>query len=542
MVNMEKNLEDNKSMDLIASWKKINGMVAGFFTFIIIAVFPLVFHDYYFDILRVKYMFYYGNVILMVVLTIIVTVIYLCLDGRKYQWQNCKKIIQCFKVKYLRHSDWAMIAFVIACAISTFQSEYFYESFWGNEGRFMGLFLILLYGASYFIISRFFIFKQWYLDAFLAGGMIVCFIGILHFFDIDPIGFKAGMDSMEYGIFTSTIGNINTYTSYVALLSGMGCVLFTVEKNSVRKSWYLLTIVVSIFALITGISDNAYLALLALFGLLPLYLFNNISGLKRYTLLVSILFTEFQLIDTIGNRLSDKVLEINGLFNVIAEHEMLSYLVVVLWAITVFLYIVDTSMQKGNIVQKDSNLGRYIWLSIIVAVILAAGYVLYDVNIAGNVDKYGELSYYLLINDDWGTHRWYIWRIGMESYNKFPLIHKLFGYGPDTFGIITVNNYYEEMISRYSEKFDSAHNEYLQYLVTIGIAGLISYLALLFTSMRQMICKSKHTPVLMAIVFALLSYGAQAAVNISVPIVAPIMLTLLMMGVAADREICEIET
>ena len=31
------------------------------------------------------------------------------------------------------------------------------------------------------------------------------------------------------------------------------------------------------------------------------------------------------------------------------------------------------------------------------------------------------MAQYLTINDDWGTHRWYIWRIGMESYGKFPM-------------------------------------------------------------------------------------------------------------------------
>ncbi|MFR3752802.1 MAG: hypothetical protein ACLTW9_11920 [Enterocloster sp.] len=71
------------------------------------------------------------------------------------------------------------------------------------------------------------------------------------------------------------------------------------------------------------------------------------------------------------------------------------------------------------------------------------GYILYDANIKGNGDQYGSLKTYLVINDDWGTRRGYIWRIWNESYRKFPLIHKIFGYGPDTFGIITVNNYYE---------------------------------------------------------------------------------------------------
>lgn len=525
-----------KQETLLEPWKKVNQIIASVFTLIIIAVFPLFFRNYYFDILTVKYIFYYGTIISMAVVTLVVSIIFLFLDKSRYDWATIKSLKRQFSIKSFRKSDWAMIAFLIAVAISTFQSDYFYESFWGNEGRFMGMFLILLYGVSFFIIGHCLKFKQWFLDVFLFAGMIACIIGIMQFFKYDPIGFKKGLTASDFPSFTSTIGNINTYTSYVALISGMGTVLFAIEKNRFRRAWYLFTVIISIFALITGISDNAYLTLLALFGLLPLYLFNNLKGLKRYMVLVAILFTEFQFIDLISQKYPEHVLKINGLFNVIVGYDKLALFVVVLWGICIVLYVLDACVSKDSIMKKDNNLGRWIWLGLLIIIVMAGCYILYDANIAGNADKYGSLKKYLVINDDWGTHRWYIWRIGMESYARFPLIHKIFGYGPDTFGIITVNNFYEEMISRYNEKFDSAHNEYLQYLITIGIVGLAAYLTLLFTSIGEMIRASKKRPVMMALTFALVCYGAQAAVNISVPIVAPIMMTLLMVGVSGSSD------
>ncbi|MCC2878514.1 O-antigen ligase family protein [Lachnoclostridium pacaense] len=525
-----------KQETLLEPWKKVNQIISSVFTLIIIAVFPLFFRNYYFDILTVKYIFYYGTIISMAVVMLVASIVFLFLDKSRYDWATIKSLRRQFSFKSFRKSDWAMIAFLIAVAISTFQSDYFYESFWGNEGRFMGMFLILLYGVSFFIIGHCLKFKQWFLDVFLFAGMIACIIGIMQFFKYDPIGFKKGLTASDFPSFTSTIGNINTYTSYVALISGMGTVLFAIEKNKIRRAWYLFTVIISIFALITGISDNAYLALLALFGLLPLYLFNNLKGLKRYMVLVAILFTEFQFIDMISQKYPEHVLKINGLFNVIVGYDKLAHFVVMLWGICIVLYVLDACISKDSIMKRDNNLGRWIWLGLLIIIVMAGCYILYDANIAGNADKYGALKKYLVINDDWGTHRWYIWRIGMESYAKFPFIHKIFGYGPDTFGIITVHNFYEEMISRYNEKFDSAHNEYLQYLITIGIVGLAAYLTLLFTSIVEMIRASKKRPVMMALAFALVCYGAQAAVNISVPIVAPIMMTLLMVGVSGASD------
>lgn len=529
----------NENNDLIVSWKRANEIITSVYIVAILAIFPLAFYNYYFDILDVKYMFYYGSVILLTVVILITAFVYMYIDARDYQWENTRCIFKHFRRRPLRIADWAMIFFMAAVSVSTLQSDYFYESFWGNEGRYTGMFLILLYFVSFFIVTRFLKFKRWYLDIFLAAGMVVCLIGILQFFEIDPIGFKVGLSWDDYRIFASTIGNINTYTSYIALVSGMSVVLFAQENNVYRKVWYTICVIISLFALITGISDNAYLALIALFGLLPIYLFDSIKGIKKYMFLLALLFSEFQLIDIIIGKFPEHVLEITGLFNVVVGYDKLLYVVVGLWALTTFIHILDINQIRENYLQKKGSLGRWIWFAVLISGILCIGYILFDVNINGNADRYGSLRNYLVLDDEWGTHRGYIWRIGIESYQKFPLIHKIFGYGPDTFGIITVNNYYDEMLSRYYEKFDSAHNEYLQYFITIGVVGLVAYLSLLFTGIKEMIRASSKNPILLAISFSIICYGAQAVVNISVPIVAPIMLTLLMVGVVAAREVAD---
>lgn len=532
-VNMNK---QNENGNLFKSQKRINTLLAGIFVAVIFGIFPLVFHDYYFDILDVKYIFYYVSVLILISLFLLAAAVFLYKDKKEKGIGCLKNIRERFSWHQWKAVDWAMIAFFAAAAISTFQSEYFYESFWGNEGRFCGLFLIMLYTASFFIISKCLDFKQWYLDIFLAAGMIACMIGILQYFNIDPIGFKADISPKDYDIFTSTFGNINTYTSYVALLAGVSTVLFAIEKNIWRSLWYLLCVVISFMGLITGISDNAYLTLFALFGLLPLYLFNCLNGVKKYVLLTAVLGSEFQIFHWINETMGDRVLELNGFFNVILGFQWLGICVAVLWITSVLLYIFDAVRKKSSDVQKYSNTGRWIWLGVLAAAAGVLLYILYDVNIQGNTEAYSSLHKYLLFNDDWGTHRGYIWRISMECYKDFPFIHKIFGFGPDTFGILTVQSYYDEMISLYNEKFDSVHNEYLQYLVTLGIVGLAAYVSFIVLSIKEMVRSAKKEPAVMAIVFAVICYCAQATVNISVPVVAPIMFTLVMTGIAAGRK------
>ena len=130
---------------------------------------------------------------------------------------------------------------------------------------------------------------------------------------------------------------------------------------------------------------------------------------------------------------------------------------------------------------------------LLAAVAAAVLWMFYDANFAGHQDKYQAIAKYIVFNDNWGTNRGFAWRISWENFKNFPLIHKIFGFGPDTFGIITTFNNYKEMSEIYHVTFDNAHNEYLHFLLTIGAAGLTAYLLLslihICTGLRKIFIK-----------------------------------------------------
>ena len=511
-----------------SAWKSTNCALAGVFAVIIIGVFPLVFRDYYFDILNFKTYFYYRVVIIFAAVFLMVNGIFLSLSI----YLGCVR--NPGRNRLFNAADWSMLDFILIAGISTLKSASPAAALLGSDGRFSGLLLWIAYAFMYFAVSKNLRLRQWYLDLFLGAGMAACIIGILQYFDMDPIGFKNLMDPEQYYMFTSTIGNINTYTSYAALLAGASALLFFTEEAGIRKTWYLLCMSVSFFALITGMSDNAYLAILALIGLLPLYAFKNLRGARTYIFILAVLGSEFWILPRMTKPSSGAAGHMGGLYRVISGSHYLIVLVAALWAMYFILCRMIQRLPDTHPLMQDGNRGRWVWLAFLSMVVILACFALYDVNVRGNAGNYGGLAQYLAINDDWGTHRWYIWRIGMESYGGFPFTQKLFGAGPDTYGAVVMEKYYDEMVMRYGEFFDSAHNEYLQYLVTVGLAGLAAYLALLVTSIRKMICSAGKRPYVMAIAFAVICYAAQAAVNISVPIVTPVMLMLLAMGVSGE--------
>ena len=122
----------------------------------------------------------------------------------------------------------------------------------------------------------------------------------------------------------------------------------------------------------------------------------------------------------------------------------------------------------------------------------------------------------------------------MEFLEGFSPWKRLFGYGPDSFEILVVN---EGLHHKIGGIFDTAHNEYLQYLVTIGLLGLITYLVFLISRAVYILKSAAYQPLLMSIFFAVFCYQAQVVVNLNVPIAAPVMWGLLAMGIAGNRNL-----
>jgi hypothetical protein len=507
--------------------KSFPSIVLGIYVFLVGIGVPLVVRDRYFDILVFKYYYYCVCTIIMLVILLVYTLT----AGRA----DTKIYFKEFKIKKffekLTIMDFAAIIYLLIAIASTVSSDYLYEAFWGNEGRFTGLFLMIWYVVSYFCVSRLWKFKSWYIDMILVAGIFVCLFGITDYFKLDIFQFKIAMVPEQRTIFTSTIGNINTYTAYVGIITAIATVLFTTDRKIKNMLWHYFCMVISFFAIIMGVSDNAYLSLGALFGFLPLYLFKNKNGIQRYVIVLATFFSVIQCIDWINSYFGESVLGIESAFDVIIRFQGLPFLVMGLWGIVILWYFI--TYRKKHEFKEFGNLFRYLWMVFLSLITLIVLYALYDCNIAGNVSRYGGLSSYFLFNDDWGTARGYIWRKAMECFQSLSLWKKIVGFGPETFGILVMR---ETANNPYNQLFDSAHNEYLHLLTTVGVAGLSAYLIFIFGYVRRCIFYRNKTPYILAIMFGVICYSVQAFVNLNLPIVTPIFWLLLGMGAAKSIE------
>ena len=487
---------------------------------------PLVVRDRYFDILIIKYYYYCVCTILLAVFVIIYAVMVQQKSIVSYIRRSSIKTI----IGRLTISDYAVIAFWVISVISTFSSDYIYESFWGNEGRFTGLFLINWYVLSYFFVSQLWRFKKNYIDVIIGVGVLVCLFGISDYFKLDIFRFKATMLAEQRPIFTSTIGNINTYTAYVGIIMGISSVLFALSKDIKQIIYYYLIMVISFFAIIMGVSDNAYLSLAVLFAILPFFLFNSKRGIQKYLIILATFFTVIQCIDWINILFNNSVLGIDSAFNMVISFSGLHILVISLWIFTLTWKFIGTKLPSKD--KEYCYIFKILWIVIIGSAIIGILYIIFDINVTGSSAKYGKINDYLMFNDDWGTHRGYIWRNALEEFSKLSIWKKLFGFGPETFGIFLLN---KTAHNQYNEIFDNAHNEYIQLLITVGIAGLVSYLIFIFGFVKNCICNKHKNEYILAVTIGVICYSIQAFVNLNLPITAPIF--WLLMGIGANKSI-----
>ncbi len=118
---------------------------------------------------------------------------------------------------------------------------------------------------------------------------------------------------------------------------------------------------------------------------------------------------------------------------------------------------------------------------------------------------------------------------------RFDILHRFFGSGPDTLYYV-----FEPHFAELSERFgdgstDCAHNEFINYLVTQGALGLVSYIGMMGSAIFSGLKTAKKEPITLVFISAVICYLAQSVVNLYNPIVTPYLFIFLALTEAMTR-------
>ena len=415
--------------------------------------------------------------------------------------------------------DWGMIGFLVVCAISALLSEYGFEAVDGSKGRDSGLITMAAYVLCYFLVSRYYKHKDLVFNIFIVTASIVCLIAVLHEFYSDPFKILEQIKKEQQSTFITTIGNKNMFSCFVCVALPVAAGLLVEARDIPSTVFYSLALGINFMGLLVADSDSGYFGLAAFMAILFVYACGNANRMFKYMLsffvmtfsckvlrLISLLFDDvYKPLDTIPQTLIFN----NKVFIVIALFAVLT---------TVFYFV--------NRKFGDTHSPKWVEIAASIFVGLCAGTVLALFIYFSAIDKttdLGKLTKYLRLDDKWGTHRGYAWIRSVILFKSHGIKNMLVGCGPDTFGQIMKAEYREDMLKRHGSVFDSAHNEYLHYLVTTGALGLISYLTVLISLAVKGIKNFKNSIAALIMTLVIISYCAQATFNLSTPIITPFL-------------------
>ena len=531
-----------------------SNVIVGLWVMAMFTIFPLIYNDFYFDILQTKY---YTVLTLSIIMILALIVICGFAGGFKNFFDNLNKkgFVVWFKEEFSIWDICIMVFWLMSALSTAFAGRFIMESITGDKGRYSGLLLISIYVILYFTVSRMFSFGKVYFTVFLAVSIPVCLFGYTDYFNMDILGFKEKISPEQWPIFTSTIGNINTYTAVLAFYIAIAGTLFITTPfksdngrgESIGKIvFYYVIMLMNFIALAMGTSDNGYLTLAAFFGLVPFVAFRTMEGVRRFLLTIFTYLLGIKIIQLINISYAGKVLGISGLYDFISDFKYLDLIIVALAIVVIIMYVLEyRKKEKRRDNEALLRSLRYIWLAILVIVFAAIVFMGMKINsdVTAAKEKYGAIADYFVFNDSWGTFRGYIWRAAVEEYMKFPLLHKIFGSGPDTFGLYIGLLRNEEMTSVTGQFFDATHNEYIQFLFTLGPIATIAYiLALILPSVEALRTRlfylrdNTMLPYLYACAIAVICYATQAVVNLNLPVVTPFLWIFLSIMVAILRD------
>lgn len=531
--------KQNKSGNM-QLFSRITSTLMTIYVLFYLCVFPLATRDKYFDILQFRFQLYWIPTLVYGILFLVLGIFCLLSDKRSNGGALTAKLKENLKWNVIKtkltKTDIYFIALIFIMTLSVIFADYQYEALWGSRGRFNGLVLWLMFFIAYGLVTRFYHFKKWHLYAYLIAACLPEIWGITDFFMLDLLHFHVGGAAEYIYTFVSSVGNINTYTNMVALHFGASITLFVLSDCRWEKLLTFVAVVISSFAIVMGISDNGLLAAGAIFAFLPFVAWTSRQHITRFFVTFSIFATSVLVTAYLTTQQATIAIADGGSVLVtIGKTKAFMLLTAALWLFAMVIAAMFRRRKNDEQEAKTSRTARRIWLALFIIAVVAVIAVLVDANSGRHPEIWEAYKNVLIFSDTWGTGRGINWRFAWEFFTeKSSFLDKLIGNGPDTYYIITMDNFKHLMKDAGYGIFDSAHNEYLECLVTIGVLGTIAYIGILATSLRQML-KNRKNVYAVACGFAILAYAVQAVVNIAIPITTPIFMILLYVGINSSQ-------
>ncbi len=491
----------------------------------ILGVYPWITDDKYFNITITRYKFFMVATFLYAALALVG---YL-LD--RYILKQCgmvQNVITGEQTLTYRNPDFWMGAFLFAQLFAWVVAPDKAAAMTGIQGRRMGLIFFIAVALMYMVVSLRAKVSELFLMIFAGATVYAYVIAIFQHMGNDFMRYKERIKPELYDVFMSTFGNINIFASFLCISIPVFICTAVFSRKLVYRAVAMAVLVPGGMCIMIANSDSAYLGLCAAVLFIFFLAYKN-SCVQRF-LLAMICLAAGNLGVVLQNHLVIKEYDKRGGVAEALDRIDLAVLIL-LFAVMLYIATVLAARYCGSKLEC-LNKKHVIFGMLAVLCIIAVGVVCYGIHSGAALFTF---------NYKWGTYRGYIWTKCAELFQEAPIRNKLFGYGNESLKVLMQNNYKKEMLAVTGKIYDNAHNEVLQYLITTGIAGAVSYIGLCISSFAYILKRAEGRAFAYVSAAVMMGYFAQSMINVNQPITTPFFFVFMALGVGyvrvgSDRE------
>lgn len=417
------------------------------------------------------------------------------------------------------HALWALGAVVVSGVVSTALSLSPQASFWGLGGYYGGC-MMVLFTAAVYLAARAFAPQK------ILNGLVFCLgittalvtvLYVLNIFNIDLIGTYADTAVVERAQFFSTLGQKNFCSGFMAFALPLVFYAFLTARGVRHTVLYGIPAFFGGLALAVVDAEGLALGIGAAVLVLLCQKDFTTRTLRRVAVIGAFFFFNAGWMQYMRTHVYTQ-----GGKPMLAALGHVGrtgfFVCLAVWAVLYF----GLRGREIPLYKAGRAVAGVMLLGAVVLALLA--------NFWPGFPSLGRLDDVLIFNDDWGTYRGTAWRITAETWLAQPLWRKLFGVGPGMMHTAVAAWAGADITAR-MKTFYAAHNEYLELLLTTGVAGLAAWLWFVAVHLRKA-AKNWLRPGVAPVTLALVSYLAHAVISIRVSMIFPeIMLLFALLQV-----------
>lgn len=481
---------------------------------LMLCVLPLLYHDAFFDINRVKVQ---AVCTAVPPLAMAFLLAHLLQGKKRIEMHGGRAATVCL--------IWLLAACVIACARTGFAES----TITGSAGRFCGLNFTLCCGAAYVIVAyglqdTRLLTALMMLAAALCGGL-----GLLNAMGIDPLGFYTRIRPGQEQVFLSTIGNFDFFGTYLVMLLPVSAAQAVFSPRAGLRRFGSVCAAVMMLGAAASRTDCALAGVhLACFLLLAL------SGARWAQMARALgLWAVAFACQPVVRRLlavSPYHPEFSGLPRFLADSGLALAAAGLLAGAGIVCALLE---RRGSRVPGRKRLALAALALLIIAALALGGALVYFTCLDTQTDL-GEAAAVLRFSDSWGSWRGFIYTRSLRAYCDYGPADKLFGLGMEqTYDIL--KPYCEESVTAVIGTYNDPHCQVLQFLLSCGVFGAAAfialYAALLLTAGRRLGSDAQR----IGLFISLTAYALVALLNVTQPILIATYLSLGALAVARIR-------